>query len=352
MRSVQVVDYDPEWPWLFQEETKHLRKIFKKNIIWLEHIGSTAVPGLCAKPIIDILIGVRNIKLIDRYQQKMKSMKYIPKGEFGIVNRRFFIKGSEENRTHHIHIFQMGNTEIARHVNFKYYLLDHPKVREQYGEIKRSLSEQFVYDIDQYIKHKNDFIQSVEKKAVDPSYLSKQVLETERLKLRPLKPSDTEQVYHLWRDKSISERMIQIPYPCEKSDVARWVRRRRVYSRKGEEASFAIVLKKQNLLIGSITLWINERHRRAEFSYWIGKFYRNHGYCTEAARKLLYFGFIRLGLNRIYAQHFASNPASGKVMQKLGMQYEGYFREHFKKKDHFKDSKQYAVLATDRWNEL
>ena len=87
---------------------------------------------------------------------------------------------------------------------------------------------------------------------------------------------------------------------------------------------------------------------RAELGYWIGKPYWGQGYCTEAARATLDFGFEQLGLNRIFAHHFARNPASGRVMQKIGMTREGRLRQHVKKWDAFEDLELYGILK-DHW---
>ena len=81
--------------------------------------------------------------------------------------------------------------------------------------------------------------------------------------------------------------------------------------------------------------------------YWVGAPYWGRGYCTEAARAILRYGFEELGLHRIHAQHFARNPASGRVMQKIGMVYEGRQHEHVRKWDRFEDSDLYGILASD-----
>ena len=97
-------------------------------------------------------------------------------------------------------------------------------------------------------------------------------------------------------------------------------------------------------MIGAVGLRIEREDQRAELGYWIGRPYWNQGYCTEAARAVLDFGFEQLGLNRIYASHFTRNPASGRVMQKLGMTHEGRLRQHVRKWDAFEDVEVYAVL--------
>jgi [ribosomal protein S5]-alanine N-acetyltransferase len=117
----------------------------------------------------------------------------------------------------------------------------------------------------------------------------------------------------------------------------------------GEGYVLAITLKPDDDLIGIIGLHPHKepQHRKAELGYWLGIPYWNGGYITEAARCMLELGFRSLGLNRIYASHFIDNPASGRVMQKLGMTYEGTLRQHWYRGDHYRDTAYYGILRED-----
>ena len=96
-RKVVVVPYDPEWAFQFLAESDILTNILKDEIVAIHHIGSTAIPGIKAKPIIDILIEARNINQIDQYHQEFSSIGYEIKGEFGIPGRRFIVKGKRRS---------------------------------------------------------------------------------------------------------------------------------------------------------------------------------------------------------------------------------------------------------------
>ena len=109
-------------------------------------------------------------------------------------------------------------------------------------------------------------------------------------------------------------------------------------------ATLAAVPAAAPQVIGCVSLRIKREDQRAELGYWLGRPYWGQGYCTEAVRAVLDFGFGQLGLNRIFACHFARNPASGRVMQKAGMSREGCLRRHAKKWDAFEDVEIYAVL--------
>lgn len=107
-QHITVTDYNPAWPNLFEEEAKQIRKILGNNCRALYHIGSTAVSGLAAKPIIDMMPVVQNISEVDKLKERFERIGYEYMGEFGISGRRFLRKGGDE-RTHHIHIFEENN---------------------------------------------------------------------------------------------------------------------------------------------------------------------------------------------------------------------------------------------------
>ena len=163
-RKIVVEPYNKKWKAKFKNEKQKLEKIFNDIIIGIHHIGSTAIPGIKAKPVIDIMIVVKNINKVDSYNNAMKSLGYEPKGEFGIANRRFFQKGGND-RTHHVHIFQQGNKEIKRHLNFRDYMRAHPKQAQKYSRLKETLADKHSHNIRKYIEGKNDFIAEIDNKA-------------------------------------------------------------------------------------------------------------------------------------------------------------------------------------------
>ncbi len=164
-RQIKVVPHDPQWSEQFEREVEELSAIFGQEIVAAYHIGSTAIPGIRAKPIIDILLEVRYIARIDSFNHQMIARGYVPKGAFGIPGRRFFIKGSEMHRTHHIHVFGLGHRAIDRHLAFRDYLRAHPDEARVYGRLKADLARRFPHDIDGYIAGKDDFIKKTERKA-------------------------------------------------------------------------------------------------------------------------------------------------------------------------------------------
>jgi len=140
---------------------------------------------------------------------------------------------------------------------------------------------------------------------------------------------------------------MNIPHPYEDGIAEQWISTHKERFERGELACFAIVIRQTGELVGAISLRMEQRNERAELGYWIGKPYWNQGYCTEAGKAVLRYGFEELGLNRIYASHLARNPASGRVMEKLGMTYEGCLRQHVKKWGVFEDLKRFGILRSD-----
>jgi len=165
MRKVEVVPYNPAWPFLFEAEAELLSVIFGAELVHIHHIGSTSIPGLQAKPIIDMLAEVRDIEKIDSLNSDMIAVGYTPKGEYGIPGRRYFFKGSEEKHSHHLHAFQSGNTEVARHLLFRDYLRSHQQEVRQYASLKVSLAARFPGDIEAYMQGKDAFIKETDRLA-------------------------------------------------------------------------------------------------------------------------------------------------------------------------------------------
>lgn len=166
-RKINVVPYNPEWIELFEKEKNLLEDYLNKdNILNVLHIGSTSVSGLSAKPIIDILLVVKNLELLDKDNDSMVHLDFVPKGEFGIKHRRYFTKG-DDNRTHHIHAFQYDNLyDIERHLALRDYLRAHPDIAEKYGQIKLQAAKIYFDNSTEYSHFKHDFVTELEKSAL------------------------------------------------------------------------------------------------------------------------------------------------------------------------------------------
>lgn len=175
------------------------------------------------------------------------------------------------------------------------------------------------------------------------------MLETERLLLRPFTLADAPRVFELACVPEVAATALNIPHPYPEPLAAEWIAKHPSEAKKGMHV-FALTRKPDGLLIGGISLGITHRHHRAELGYWLGLPYWNQGYATEAVRRLIAWGFTEHKLNRIFAQHFAGNPASGRVMQKAGMTLEGVLRDCIQKDDVYHDTPMYSILRAEFQN--
>lgn len=173
------------------------------------------------------------------------------------------------------------------------------------------------------------------------------VLHTARLLLRPLRRDDIPALLPLIGAREVAATTLRIPHPYTPADADRFLEYTDQVWEKGEGARFGVFLRDGERLLGGIGLQANREHRHAELGYWIGVPFWGQGYCTEAVRELLKYGFEVLELQRIFATHFVNNPASGRILQKLGMQHEGTLRRHILKWGEYLDVELYALLASD-----
>jgi ribosomal-protein-alanine N-acetyltransferase len=175
------------------------------------------------------------------------------------------------------------------------------------------------------------------------------ILRTQHLILRPFEISDADTVQELAGDIHIADTTLNIPHPYEDGMAEVFIAE--VKQRYEDEVSFesAIELTTLNRLIGAIGLInISKRYQTAELGYWIGKPYWNKGYGSQAAEKIVEFAFSNLGLHKVYACHFKRNKASARLMQKIGMKYEGTFKEHVRKWGLFEDLVYRAIMNPER----
>lgn len=173
------------------------------------------------------------------------------------------------------------------------------------------------------------------------------VLDTERLILRPFRLSDAGDVQRLAGEWDIADTTLNIPHPYEDGMAEEWIATHKSRFEEGRLCNFAVTLRDAGDLMGAIGLVITPRFDHAELGYWIGKPYWGKGYCTEAGRAVIAYGFTHLGLNRIHASYFARNPASGRVLRKLGMKEEGLLRGHVKRWDKYENLVLFAILKAD-----
>ena len=159
-REVIIVAYDSAWAERFREEAPRIAAAFGRELLSMHHIGSTSIPGMSAKPIIDIMPVVPDIWKMEAFNDGMIQLGYIPMGEYGIAGRRYFVKGADL-RTHHVHSYQPDNPEVKWHLDFRDCLIAHEDEARQYAELKTGLAERYRYDMETYTQGKAAFIKGV-----------------------------------------------------------------------------------------------------------------------------------------------------------------------------------------------
>lgn len=162
-------------------------------------------------------------------------------------------------------------------------------------------------------------------------------LETPRLVLRPYMPSDALRVRDLAGDRAVAETALNIPHPFERGVAERWIASHLPQWQAGRGVSFAVVPRDSAQLVGGVSLTIEPRHATAEIGYWIGRRHWGRGFATEATQAAVRCAFEDLGLNRLSARHFARNAASGRVLEKVGFEREGFSRAAVRHWDRYED---------------
>ena len=156
---VRLVDYDPRWATLFIEESARLRPALQPLGVTLEHVGSTAVPGLVAKPVLDILAGYELAADLPECIATLAAAGYLHRGEQGIPGREFFRRG--EPRAYHIHLALRGGPFWTQHLVFREVLRSDPTVRDAYARLKQELASRYPHDREAYIEGKGPFVREV-----------------------------------------------------------------------------------------------------------------------------------------------------------------------------------------------
>lgn len=160
IKLVELTKYNPEWANIFSVAANEIKSILKENCIQIHHIGSTAIPNIYAKPIVDVLPVVKDISSVDSLNHEFEKLGYVCMGEYGISGRRFYWK-SKTKRTLNIHLFAEGAPELKRNLLFKDFMLEHDDYAQAYSLVKQSLAEVFPQDIENYVNGKSSFVQMI-----------------------------------------------------------------------------------------------------------------------------------------------------------------------------------------------
>jgi RimJ/RimL family protein N-acetyltransferase len=177
-------------------------------------------------------------------------------------------------------------------------------------------------------------------------FIDQPQLLTRRLRLRPYNLSDATEMVRLVNDREVARHTL-IPYPYSKDMAEAWIGTHVPRFLQGARVTYAVTRLEDSQMIGTVALGIDPSHDKADLHYRFGKEFWNQGYATEAAQRLMQYGFETLALHRVQASHSTNNHASGRVLRKLGMRYEGRMRHALKRWDMYDDLDLYAIVAED-----
>jgi ribosomal-protein-alanine N-acetyltransferase len=172
-------------------------------------------------------------------------------------------------------------------------------------------------------------------------------LESARLTLRPFTAADADAITAIVSDREIAANTLSIPHPYDRSMAEKWLATQEDAFARGEASTFALTTRDTGTLVGCVGLMIERAHRRAEMGYWMAREHWSRGYGTEGAAAVLRYAFETLGMHRVFAHHLSRNPASGRIMEKLGMRHEGTLRGHVLKWGVHEDLELYGILRDD-----
>lgn len=158
---VELSDYNNDWEKDYKQEEILLKNALKNIIIEIHHIGSTAIVGLKAKPVIDILLVIENLNKINEIEELLKDYGYENRGHQGVNDRYFFAKGPEDARSHYLHFVEPKSNTYYNQIYFKKYLIEHPEYIKKYCSLKERLAAKYPNERPKYTQGKNDFIANV-----------------------------------------------------------------------------------------------------------------------------------------------------------------------------------------------
>lgn len=167
--SVNLINYNPDWEQQFENEKTNIVNALEDKVIGIEHIGSTSIKGIIAKPIIDIILGIQDLDEVETFILPLSEIgyEYVPKAEF--EDRRFFRKGLWGQGTCHLHICEINSNEWNEKLMFRDYLRKYPEAAQEYVSLKEELASKYKFDRPTYTKKKEPFIKLIIEKAMKES---------------------------------------------------------------------------------------------------------------------------------------------------------------------------------------
>jgi GrpB-like predicted nucleotidyltransferase (UPF0157 family)/RimJ/RimL family protein N-acetyltransferase len=327
---VEVVRYDPAWITSFESEAGVLRATLGSEVVAIHHIGSTSIPGMRAKPIVDLLLEVRDLQRLEDATGDLLLLGYQAKGEYGLPGRRFFPKRVEGVRLFNLHAWQAGHPEVGRHLAFRDYMITYSDKALAYGDLKAELARQFDGDRPSYVAGKDDFVKAAEAAALTwQAEFNKETLSTSRIRLLPLTPAQLYLCLHRLEQLEAELRLRISPTvlspPAVNAISTKLVRMegKRVADQFWH-TYWLIAGNDGRAGLGLIGFkGVPDEQGRVEIGYGIDRNFRNQGIATEAADALIAWAARHESCRAVLAWTELHNEASIRVLGKLGFSRRG-----------------------------
>jgi len=317
-RKIVVVDYNPLWPDTFQRHAALIARALGPKALSIEHVGSTSVPGLAAKPIIDIVVVVENSSDEESYLTPLRAAGYVLRVREPDWHQHRMLRTPELDV--HVHIFSSGCAEITRMLAFRDHLRSNGDDRLRYTALKRDLAKRDWPDMNDYARAKTDLVELIMlHKTVETSI----ICETPHLILRKFNESDVDPLLGFRGDPEVMRFSLTGPETREDIQTKYLPGCLRRYSRDGL-GQWAVVRKSDGICAGECGICAQEvdGEREFEISYRMRRDCWGTGLATEAARACRDYGFKKAGLRRLISIIESENVASIRVAEKMGMTLE------------------------------
>lgn len=326
-RPVVVVDHDPRWATDFDELRAVLAAALGDVALAIEHVGSTSVLGLAAKPILDIDVVIETQNALPEAARRLATIGYRHRGNLGVSGREAFGSDgrgptTEPSRTwprHNLYVCARDSDELARHLAFRDWLRGHGEDRDRYADLKRRLAARFSDDIDAYCDAKRGLIESILTQALGVGWC------TARLVVRPFRVDDAPYAYPVFGDAEVMRFAAGDPDAELAATRARLARYERIQDEHGF-SKWAVWDRESGAYLGDAGLTLLPETGEVELGYRLRRSHWGRGLASEIARAWLDHAFGSLGLVRVIAFADPSNAASVRVMEKVGMTF--HRRDH------------------------
>lgn len=337
---------------LYNKIEVELRKDLDKTIP-INHVGSTAIPEMCGKNIIDILVGASDGKQFEEL-----IIYFIAKGYRASIKSKteiyqFFSsrEGETESGDTHIHLVMLGTQKYDEFIILRDYLLNNKDEALKYSNLKKELIESGIVERKQYKNAKSEYVTKLLERAKEimerkfiMNNLGTKTLDTERLILRKFEEKDAEELYNGYMNQ---EEFLYYAHKETKTieEIQEIIKNKLERYQNDDYYNWVITLKETGNVIGAINLNVDNHNDSVQFNYAIDNRYTNKGYMTEALNEMKRFCLNDLKVNRFQGGCCIENIASKRVMEKCGMQYEGTLRSYINLKDGYHDMHMFSIIS-------